>query len=205
MKRIDLMGSVMPIDDPALDTSRPAQFPGLMEGGDFAMSAGPGQFRACYIGFREPAENIEVVVRYTITAEARQTRWASMFQVALLDRDYRKRHKIRSDQVRSKDIRARMTHMGVGIERAANDETIIHLNFGQLPSDMDFFATAYQLPDPLEFEVRIVKVGGFVEAQLNGATIALAPVRESTDQHGVFFQVIGARVKVHEVRVSALE
>ncbi len=74
-----------------------------------------------------------------------------------------------------------------------------------MPNDLSYFDPHYELAGPTEFEVRIVKVGEFIEAQLNGKTIALSPVLETTDQYGIIFQVVNASVKVHELRVSALE
>ena len=205
MKRIDLMGSIMPINDPAIDSSNPVQFPGLLEGDEFGMNAGQGQFRACYVGFKQPAKDIEVIVRYTLTINAQKTRWANIFQVALLDLEYRRRHNIRADQVRGMNIRKRMTQMEVGVARDIIAETQIHLHFANMTDSIYYYEPKYDLAEPAKLEVRIIKVGGVVDGQINGTTVALSPVREDSDQRGVFFQVVGAGAKVHEFRVSSLE
>lgn len=204
MKRADLMSSVIPLDDPAIQAST-SQYPALMSGGEFGISAGRGQFRACYFGFRQPTEDIEVVVRYTIIAEGQPTRWANIFQVALLDREYRRRHHIHSGETQGMKIRDRMTLMEVGIARDALDRAEIHLTFGNMSGNILYTYPEYDLAQPTEFEVRIVKVGEFVEAQINGTTVALSPVRETIDQQGIYLQAVGAKVKIHEVRVSSLE
>ncbi len=204
MRRVDLMDSAIALDDPAFHTST-LQYEGLLRGEAFGISAPPGYNRTCYIGFKRPVKNIEVVVRYTIDAEPQGPGYANIFEVDLLDRDHRKRHNIPYDQAHGVQSRNVMTQMGVGIARGINEECVVHLDFGNRTNSVTYFDPKYNMSEPTDFEVRIVHLNGIAEAKINGVTAALSPVREDPDQFGLLLQVVGASVKVIEVHVWSLE
>lgn len=203
MKRTDLMESAMVMNDPALDTGR-NDF-GLLANGTGTMSRPQGNYANCYLGFRQPSKDVEMVIRFTMTAQPKRTRWSNIFEIKLMDRDYRRRHGIDMRKMESLELRYRATNLGLGIQCDDKGQTKTEIVFGNLPDGVWSETPGIDLAHPVAFEVRIVKVGGFAEMQVNGETVALTPVLEPTENHGIFLMVVGSTVEIHELTMHALE
>ena len=203
MKRVDLMESAIVMNDPALNTG--GDDFGLLTDGAGTMSRPQGNFTNCYLGFRRPSKDMEMVIRFTMTAPPKRTQWANIFDVKLVDRDYRRRHGIDMRKMQTLELRYRATNLGLGIERDEEGQAKTEIVFGNPPQGLWSDAPDIDLTGPATFEVRIVKVGGFAEMQVNGETVALTPVLEPTENHGIFLMVVGTHVEIHEIEANALE
>lgn len=203
MQRSDLTKSAVLIDDPSLSPENRDNR--LLQGKPITLNPPQGNPDGYYVGFRKPTRSFEVIARFSMTAEPMQTYYANVFEVLMVDHDYRRRHEIGQGEVLPLVLRERITGLGVGIARGPDGESQVQLKFGNQPSDLWYVEPTYDLGQPVEFEVHIVHVGAFAEAQINGITVATTPITEPTEYHGLYLMAVGAHVEFHGYEAYALE
>ncbi len=203
MNKIDQMDSAFVIDDLALNTGRDDH--GLLAEGSTEINMPQGEYTSCYLGFRKPSKNIDLTIRFSMTAQPQQTKLSNIFEVKLLDRDYRRRHGINMDKMSALQLRRRSTNMGFDVACDEKGLTQYCVYFGNKSTGHWYEKPDIDLAQPVDFEVRITKLDDFAELQVNGKTIALTPVLEPTEQHGLIFWIVGSHVQIHELKVYGLE
>ncbi len=203
MNKIDLMNSAFVIEDLALNTGRDDH--GLLTDDSADISMPQGEYTSCYLGFRKPSNNIDLTIRFSMTAPPQQTKLSNIFEVKLLDRDYRRRHGINMDKMSALELRRRSTNLGFDVACDEKGLTQYCVYFGNKSTGHWYEKPDIDLAQPVDFEVRITKLDDFADLQVNGKTIALTPVLEPTEQHGLIFWIVGSHVQIHELKVYGLE
>lgn len=204
MTHKDLMHDAIPGNDVEA-VSGHNYFDELKAGLPYDMSERQGRCKACYVGFRRPSADVEAVVRFKMSAQKQGRRTANLFEVALVDRNYRRRQHIRVGEVEPLELIDRMSNVGVGIARDEDGNTQVYLAFGNQAGSYWYEEPTLDVSKTTEFEFRLVHLGDFAEAQINGVTVVRTPIAEPTRKHGLFLKISGADVVIHEVQVSALD